>query len=392
MWHVTANQRLTCDGCGHPITEGQVCVSDLPEQLPKKITRRNYRHFHLDCPECNPASAEISPSCYQVFAAQLVSEKAKEEMVCLDCGHLILEGEKILQDFFYVRDGGKSNDDFESSQGPAALLSALSKSQQVKPASFAHFSRKFRQAGLGNGRGSRSFPAARQLYRDSVPAPVRNLGREAVGQYLDGKQASHIKSVANAPGKAMDSKNLLWESAQANGKRGARNMTRMEVIGVKAVNAADTARIVGGTAARNAGKGAAWTALFEFPVSLAENGICLFRGKKNRQEALKDTGKNVATAGAAGGVMAAGTTLAVTLGAGPALAAAGPVLVPVGVGIFALSSGSRIWRAWKDELARVELNFHLNCPDCETDTGCYPFFADWVSSYPADATVEDETA
>ena len=394
MWHVTAIQRLTCDGCGHPITEGQVCVSDLPEQLPKKITRRNYRHFHLDCPECNPASAEISPSCYQVVAAQLVSEKAKEETVCLDCGHLILEGEDFIQDFFYVRDTGDGIDDFDIEQGPASILATFLKGNHGKPTSFAHFShptiRKFMQGGLGKGRGSRSFQGARRFYQDSVPGPVRNLGEGAVNQFTKGKQASHIESVAKAPGKAGNSKNIIWESGKANLKRGPRNMTRMERIGARSVNAADTIGIIGKAATRNAGRGAAWAVVFELPVSVAENGISYFKGKKTRQEAAKDTGKNMAAAGATGGVIAAGTTVAVALGAGSALTAATPILVPVGVGMFALSAGSRIWRAWKDNLARVEFNFHADCPDCETDSDCYTSFADWVSSYPGEETLAGE--
>ena len=394
MWHVTTDQQLTCDGCGHQIPPGEGCISDLPEQLPKKTAREEYRHFHLNCSECSPEVAESHQSCYPVFASQLVSERAGQEMVCLDCGHLILEGEEFVQDFLYIRDaGGGRNGDLESGRGPAALLSALVKSQPVKPAPFARFSpqvvRKFMRAGLGNGRGSRSFQGARQFYQNSVPGAVRNLGEGAVNRFTQGKQASHIESVANAPGKIRNPQNIIWEPAKANVKRGPRNMTRMEVIGARAVNAADTAKIVGTATARNAGRGAVWTVLFEFPVSLAENGLSLFRGKKTREEAVKDTGKDLAAAGAAGGAIAAGTTVAVAMGAGPALAAAAPVLVPVGVGIFAVSASSRIWRAWKDGLALLELNFHKSCPDCEIDSGCYASFADWVSSYSAEETPQE---
>ncbi len=413
MWYVTADQELTCDGCGHQIPTGETCLSDLPEQLPKKITRSEYRHFHLACPECNPLPGErvfvgqpfqsltrlsqpelveTPKSCYQAFASQLVAERAKSEMACLDCGHLILEGEEVAQDFFFVRDSGHwGKDALNVEQGPAALLSALAKSKPVKPASFARFSKKFRGAGLGNGRGFRTWQGAIELYKTSVPKQVRNLGDDAVAQFLKGKQASHIESVANAPGKAMNPRNIILEPAKRNIRRGSRNMTRLELVGVKALNAADTVKIVGAAAARNAGKGAMWTVLLEFPVSLAENGICVFRGKKTRKAAAKDTGKDLATAGAAGGVIAAGYTVAIAMGAGPALTVAAPVLVPVGVGIFAISSGSRIWRAWKDGLTKVEMNFHANCPDCETETGCYASFADWVSSYPVAETSSEES-
>lgn len=411
MWQITADQELTCDGCGHQIRPGETCISDLPERPPKKIANRaGYRHFHFACPECNPmagarifvggpfqpltrlsqpALVETPKSCYQMFAAQRVAERAKAEMICLNCGHWILEGEEVVQDFLFIRDsGGRRNAEGDGGQGPAALLAALAKSKPVKPASFANFSKKFRGAGLRNGRGTRPWHEAIEFYQTSIPKAVRNSGDGAVIRFLKGKEASHIESVANAPGKARNPANLLWESGKVNGKRGSRNMTRIEVIGARAVNAADAVKIVGGAAAKNAGKGAAWTVLFEFPVSLAENGICVFRGKKTGKAAAKETGKDVATAGAAGGVMAAGATIAVAMGAGPALTAAAPILVPVGVGIFAISSGSRIWRAWQDGLTRVELNFHAHCPDCET--GCYDSFADWVSSYPvAETSAED---
>ncbi len=158
-------------------------------------------------------------------------------------------------------------------------------------------------------------------------------------------------------------------------------MTTLEVVGARTANAAHTAGIVGAAAAKRAGRGALWAAVLELPVSLAENGINVSRGKKTREEAFKDTGKDMATAGVTGGVVAAGTTVAISLGAGPALLAAGPVLVPVGVGLFAISAGNRIWRAWQDNLARVELSFHSTCPDCEPGEDCYAAFTEWVSAY-----------
>ena len=308
----------------------------------------------------------------------------------MGCGHAILEGEEYLQDFLHIRDNGKRADNLANESGPAALLASLTKARPVSSGSFSSLSdravRKFTRAGLGNGRGFRTETEAGTFYRTSIPGPVRNLGEDAVKEFTKGKEASHIRSVANAPGQARNPANIVWESARANGKRGSRNMTRMEVVGAKAVNAADAVKITGKAAGKSAGKGAAFAALFELPVSLAENGMSVYRGKKSRQEAAKDTGKDVATAGMAGGVMAAGTTVAVALGAGPALAASAPVLVPVGIGIFAISASSRLWRAWKDGLKRLELNFHADCPACEPNCNCYQDFADWVSSYCAEGS------
>ena len=393
MWHVTAGQDTNCFVCDHLIPPGSQCISDLPQQLPKKVKRRDYRHFHLEYPESGGPSDRQPESCYQVFAAQLRPERAEQEAVCLFCGHLILKGEELLQDFFYARGDRRRSHDIENNQGPAALLVALAKGQQVKSAPFlSQLSRpmqnKFQLAGLGRGRGGVRGPvAAQEFYRSSVPGAVRNLGEGPVRQFTRGKQASHIRSVANAPGQARNSSNIIWESAKANTARGSRNMTKLEVVGARTANAAHAAGIVGAEAAKRAGRGALWTAVLELPVSLVENGINVSRGKKTREEALKDTGKDVATAGVAGGVAVAGTTVAISLGAGPALLAAGPVLVPVGVSLFAISTGNRMWRAWQDNLERVELGFHSTCPDCEPSENCYAAFAEWVSGYET-ATAE----
>ena len=383
MWHVTAREQLACDSCEHIILPGQDCISDLPESLPKGVTRQNYRHFHTGCPECKTDDG-LQVSCYQTLASHLVTEQAPSETVCMDCGHLIHRKEEFLWDFFYLREDGRK-EHLSSERGPAALLSALSKGQKVNPSRLDQMSqaavRKFSRAGLGNGRGSRNMVETSNFYRRSIPGPVRNLGEGAVNRFTKGKEASHIRSVANSPGQAHNPANVIWESSRANGSRGARNMTRMEILGAKAVNATDTAKILGQATARNAGKGAAWTALFELPVSLAENGINVYRGKKTREEAVKDTGRDVALAGAAGGALGAGTTAAIALGAGPAIAAAGPVLVPVGVAIFALSTGYRLRKAWKDDLTMIELHFHANCSECDSDASCYQDFAEWVSLY-----------
>ena len=124
---------------------------------------------------------------------------ADGKRICLTCGGVIVEGAHVVRDYFYVRrnDAGIA-DNLEMGQGVAILL----KSKQDNLASLTQFSRqtvkKFVQAGLGNGRGSRTVREAEQFYRASVPAPVRNLGEGAVKQFTKDKQASHIQSFANA--------------------------------------------------------------------------------------------------------------------------------------------------------------------------------------------------
>ena len=304
--------------------------------------------------------------------------------MCLFCGHLIKEGESRIQDFFYVRDVGQGA--FQPKEkGPAALLSALAKGQLVEPSTLSGFSQrtfnKFRRAGLRNGQAPRGPVEASNYYRTSVPGYVRNLGEEAVRKFTEGKDASHIRSVANSPGRARDPMNIIWENSNLNARRGPQDMTRLEWVRARGLNYARSARIVGGAVAKQAGRGAAYAALVELPISLVENGIHIYRGKKKREDAIKDTGRDLATAGAAGAVLGAGTTAVVALGGGSMLAASGPVLIPIGVGVLALSTSRRIWKAWNDELSRVELNFHSSCSECEPSNPCYLSFADWVSTY-----------
>ena len=136
MWQVTAGQHTNCFVCDQQILPGSSCISDLPEQLPKKVTRRDYRHFHLEYPESDGPADEPPKSCYQVFADQLKPEQAKQESVCLFCGHLVLEGEELLQDFFYVRDDRRRSDGIENNRGPAALLAALAQRAASKAGPF----------------------------------------------------------------------------------------------------------------------------------------------------------------------------------------------------------------------------------------------------------------
>ena len=374
MWHVTVDQQLTCTGCGHEIQKGERCLSDLPEQLPKGIDREDYRHFHF-----RPIPSKTDGafrSCYHIFAATQEVELAEEKRVCVECGVAVVEGDHIFHDRFYVwrSDAGHENSN-ELSQGLASIL----KSNRDTSTSFTQLSsrmiRKFVRAGLGNGRGSRTVREAEQFFRASVPGPVRNLGEAAVKQFTKDKEASHIQAVANAPGKAKDSQNIVWEFAGDHIGRGSRDMTRLELFSAQAKNAAHASGIVGRTAALNAGRGAGWGALFELPVSIAENIICVSKDKKTHKKAVKDAAKSTLAAGVTSGAIAAGITGAVALGAGPALAAAAPVLVPVSIGVFAVSTGSRILRAWRSGLVRVDICFH---------SGCYGAFADRVSSYPVD--------
>ena len=142
-------------------------------------------------------------------------------------------------------------------------------------------------------------------------------------------------------------------------------------------NGIDAAKSVGKRAIGNAGRATLWAALTELPVSAAEGAIRVAKGKKSREEATKDTAVNTAKAGLAGGVAALGFTVVAAFGAGPALGAASPVLVPLGVAVYGLSAYRRIGAALKEDepLERMPLYFHANCGECGDDLSCFESFA-----------------
>ena len=205
------------------------------------------------------------------------------------------------------------------------------------------FGWKFMQAGLGNGRGVRTPGQALKFYRSSIPAPIRNLGAEK--WFLKGKDASHIKSVANAPYFAKDPANLIWEFRIFNKLRGSRNMTFLEQTAIRGVNTAHTAVIVSRSIAYSAGRASAFSVLFELPVGLMENGIYIYRGKKTKDQAARDVLRNAKDAAVSGALGGAVTTGAIAIGAGWVIASAAPVLVPFGLAVFGAGAAFRIGKA-----------------------------------------------
>ena len=222
---------------------------------------------------------------------------------------------------------------------------------------------RFRRAGLGNGRGARTTPEAEQLFLRSVPRWVRSSGERAVKAFLKDKHASHIESVANAPGKAKIMGNMVWESRKRNWSRGPRNMTGVDRLRAHAKNGVHAARLGAKGFGAQLGKAAAFAALLELPVSAVENTIRVVKGSVSGKDAAKQTAKNTATAGAIGGVTAVGITGAVALGAGPAVTALSPIVAPAGAAIYVISAFRRIGGAVQESrpFEPMTLYFHETC-------------------------------
>ena len=65
---VKSHEPINCDGCDHPIPEGQPILSDIPEQIPEDFPREAFRHFHIHCHRCG---ANSTP-CYQLYASRQI--------------------------------------------------------------------------------------------------------------------------------------------------------------------------------------------------------------------------------------------------------------------------------------------------------------------------------
>ena len=219
---------------------------------------------------------------------------------------------------------------------------------------------------------------AEQLFHRTVPSPVRNMGsRRAVSDFLEGKEGSHIESVTNAPDKARNVANLVWESSKRNRSRGSANMSRAELLRAHTMNGVDAAKAVAKRSAGAVGKAAVLAAAMELQVSATVGVIRVKKGKISKRDAAMETGMNVAKAGVVGGAVALGLTGAAALGAGPVLAAVSPVVIPAGLAMYGVSSVRRIREAARDPqpLESVALYFHAGCVECGSVRTCYESFA-----------------
>ena len=380
MYFRATETESVCAHCNHPIAAGSLCISLAPID-DQDIEPSEFAVLHLECDDC-----ESGESCFVSYASKQSPIEAQDEGVCAYCHHGIEVGQPILFETILA-----IAEETEAEQAPqvkaGARLDKLGQGlatmrffRNVASSRFRdlplRLQKRFQRMGLGNGRGLRTPGQARALHQQVVPGPIRRLGMTE--EYLRGKTASHIESVANAPGKAKSATNIVLESAKSNANRGSRNMTRFELFGLKAKNAVDASRIVGRQMAGSAMRGAAWAALFEAPISAAVNGIHYGKGRKSGDDAIKSVAADTAKAGAVGG----GIGIVVAAGGGAILAPIALPLAIVGGSIFAVSSAFRIGRALSDEpkddgeleAAWAVLAFHVECVECDTGELCHDAF------------------
>ena len=185
---------------------------------------------------------------------------------------------------------------------------------------------------------------AQRLYEREVPEAIRSMGEPAVKDFLKGKHFSHIKSVANTPGRAKAPSNIVLEDAGTNLSRGSRNMTSAGREAARSAGRGSAIRTGTKTAIKGGVKAGLIAAATEAAVSIPENILHYRRGRKSGEQAAKDMAKStvtvagigVATAGVAKGAAIAGIGLSL-----------GPFGTPLMIGGGAVLAGSAIYRIAK---------------------------------------------
>ena len=395
MWPMIAESGLKCTECRHHIQPGRLSISELPEEMPVGVSRSDFKNFCLGCPDC---WAEGRHACYlRYLARDRYLKKTPRNLPCARCGLRMEAGDSACVEVYYEwpeTSGGSVSDapggTADSVGGRTCASSLLNAAaavgidtliRGVPSSSFyrlddsgARLIGKFRAAGRKDWSEHRSLPEAEAFYHDSVPDSVRNLGADAVAEFLEGKHASHLLSRRNNPELASRDTNLIWEEGQANNSRLANDMTGEELFRVRQTNAFDAASIVFRRCLDAAATSALYAGLLEAPIAAIENVIYHANGRKSGEAALADAAKSIVMAAAGGAVIGFAVTGAVALGAGPLLVTIAPVLQTVGLALYGYSALKRGLRALDEGLPLNQVGTYFCSPRCHDrfayETGC----------------------
>ena len=366
MWHVIAEEDLICNECRHDIPAGSECLSQMPVDMPEKFSRGKYQNFCISCPKCDLEKVELPCYARRLNHWYTVRKTTEESVRCGHCDRTIPGGTRTIAQKIYAWAESGANSRFKDSSSTisGAVAGAAEGVYKSGSGNWHNLSysikQKFRTAGLGRSRGIRTPGQARHFYETSVPQIVRNGGEDAVKAFLKGKQASHIKSVANAPSQAKASSNVIWESSKRNAARGGRNMSSSELSVAKSALRSSSIK---STVVRGAARSGFIALVTEAPVAGLENYFHWKRGRKTGSQATKDVvSSSVVTAGVGG---AAGAAMVLTpLSLGPLGV---PVTIAGGV-VLAGTSIYRIAKAAQHDLPLDELYIHF-CKkrNCKTE-------------------------
>ena len=186
-----------------------------------------------------------------------------------------------------------------------------------------------------------------------IPAGVK-LSEESIVEFLRIHDVSHRISIKNAPAKAGDINNVIFEIASRNRARGSKNMTWTEFQSARLNNTVASIKCGFKTAASTAAKGALFGALLELPITTIENILHVKNNRKSVENARIDAAKDIGISAGLAGATAVGFTglslLGVTLG---------PVVIPltvVGGAVYTWSATDRIWKALGDTTKKKLMN------------------------------------
>lgn len=379
MYIIISEEDIYCAECFHDMPAGAVCLSQMPTVMPEGFRRRKYDNFCVSCAKCD---AKNKPPCYarRLDHWYAPKEETKESTPCGFCGDAIPKGVRtIAQKIYALPESGEEPDSGETDSGVgSSAASGVAASNAATSGSGAWTSlspelkRRFMRGGLRRGFAHRSPEMARRLYEKEVPAAVRNLGEDAVRNFLKGKQFSHIRSVVNAPGQARRLSNVVLEDGAKNMARGSRNMTSAEIAAARSAGRASAVKVGAKSAIKGGAKAGAVAAAIEAPVSGLENCLHWKRGRKSGAQAVKDTAKDTVTA-AGVGIAVAGVSKGLAMaGVGATLGPLGAPLMLAGGGLAVAATAHRLIKAGRRDLPLDTYYIHF-CDD--KSKGCKTKFA-----------------
>lgn len=371
MWTATAEKDIHCTECAHVIPSGAACLSEAPPSLPKSRNRSEYRNYCVECVDCD---VYTSPCYVRWLDHRPHHAETPEAAACAFCDDAIPEGTLAAAQRLYdwpaldprhgrdsaaapVAAATGSNGGSVSAVAAATVKPRLAGWHSLSPA----LQRRFRHGGLGRGLEPRSPAMAQRLYGKSVPQPIQRLGEPAVRDLIKRKHFSHVKSVANSPGRARAPSNVILEDGGKNLARGSRNMTGAELESARSAARVSTIKTGAKAAVKGTAKAGLVAVAAEAAVSIPENVLHYRRGRKSRKKAAKDAATSTAAAGGIGIVIAAGVQTSAM--AGLALGPFGAPLLICGGALAVGSAVHRIAKAAKNDLDEYRIFFcnHERC-------------------------------
>lgn len=338
MWPMIAEPGLRCSQCRHEIQPGRLCLSELPEEKPSGVNRSDFRNYCIGCPTC---WEQGKSACYLRYLEDTRPKlrRVPHSLPCSRCRARIESGDLAIEEVHY--DWQQSLSVSGAAVGTDLLI------RGVPSGSFVDLSESLRSKLSAAGGVDRNLLNAESFFQDSIPFPVRNLGENAVNEFVHGKDASHILSQSNHPRLASRNDNIIWEDSYTNRARGAEDMGFSEQLMAQSTNAFDAVEIVFRECLQGAGMAAFYAMFMEAPITTIENYIYYRKGIKTGLQASSDAIESLLRTAVVGAAVGFAVTVAIAAGAGPLIVTIAPVLSSVGFALYGVGALSRIQRAYR---------------------------------------------